>query len=138
MKLSEAIRLGAMLTPQGIGGYFDQVGTCALGAASEALGMVPAIEETNGRPHVPYNELSAVYPWLERQVMHPVRGEELSGCVVIYTLNDVNCWTREQIADWVESVERSMEPQSPAAGEPETVVSVSVVNDAETLISVPK
>lgn len=38
MRLSEAIRLGAMLKPQGFGSYFRHGATCAMGAAIEAVG----------------------------------------------------------------------------------------------------
>jgi hypothetical protein len=37
-KLSEAIRIGATKRPQCTGDYFDNGGSCALGAAWEAMG----------------------------------------------------------------------------------------------------
>ncbi len=39
MRLSEAIRLGAMLKPQGFNGWTDEDRTCALAAAGEAAGV---------------------------------------------------------------------------------------------------
>lgn len=41
MKLSEAIKLGAMNGPQAFDAYTDGVGTCALGAALKAVGCAP-------------------------------------------------------------------------------------------------
>lgn len=39
MRLSEAIRLGAMMRPQTFGALSDERGTCAMGAAYEAAGL---------------------------------------------------------------------------------------------------
>jgi hypothetical protein len=39
MRLSEAIRLGAMLAPQATGALFSKDGGCALGAALLAVGV---------------------------------------------------------------------------------------------------
>lgn len=97
MKLSEAIRLGAMLKPQAFGKLSDGVGTCALGAAEDAVGM----------------SWFAAWP-----LQHPAFTAGCPACKYVPDvidqatpahLNDVHRWTREQIADWVESIEPSTE-----------------------------
>ena len=45
MRLSEAIRLGAMLKPQAFARFFDGHGTCVFGAAADAVGE---LDETRG------------------------------------------------------------------------------------------
>ncbi len=47
LKLSEAIRIGARMRPQARHGLFDGVGTCAMGAAAEALGWKPNMGDSN-------------------------------------------------------------------------------------------
>ncbi len=103
MRLSEAIRLGAMLKPQGFGGMSSNpqsTETCAYGAASDALGrhVVPLIE----------------WPWLEskgrcpdcHESFWPDGKEPLKYLSIISShLNDSHIWTRERIADWVETIE---------------------------------
>lgn len=112
MKLSDAIRLGSMLTPQGIGGWMDGSTRCALAAASDAAGVLPIdrIDACNGaaRLSVNYHYLAKMFPVLHREVVHPAR---VDNCVahltdVIWSLNDCWGWTREDIATWVEAIER--------------------------------
>ena len=117
MKLSEAIRLGAMLRPQGFRRFFSPKGSCAMGAAIEALGL--DLDATNVG-------LSEAYPWLFQAVgcpcgradhaaksMYRTRKGKVGGvCVVIAYLNDFDRWTREQIADWVASIEPDEVPQT--------------------------
>ena len=115
MDIAEAIRVGAKLRPQCSVSPFGNrlwegpiakgtLGSCALGAALEALGM-----KANKR----FNTSAAVASLRKifgdelifRQVPHP---EEPAGIrhpliEVIWNLND-NChWTREAIADWLDS-----------------------------------
>lgn len=103
MRLSEAMRLGAMLRPQAYGAFTDGVGTCAFGAANEALGL--DVNDSNGY------EFEAL---ISHKAKCPVVG---CGCrrrivaTVVHHLNDEHYWTREQIADWVESIERAQEQQ---------------------------
>ena len=104
MRLSEAIRLGAMLHPQTFGrvGRYDDgakvVATCALGAAKEAgyfVGGLFAVRcERQRCPDAKclYGRRRRVY--LTSWIAH---------------LNDKHRWTREQIADWVDTVGRSLE-----------------------------
>ncbi len=96
LKLSEAIRLGAMLAPQGWHALLDREGrTCALGAALAASGAITI------------DALRELYPILEElYVGCPVDGysrQPLS--IMIVRLNDIFGWTREAIADWVATVE---------------------------------
>ncbi len=98
LKLSEAIRLGAMLAPQGWRALVDSEGrTCALGAALAASGAITI------------DALRELFPILEAlYVGCPVDGysklrQPLS--IVIVRLNDIFGWTRETIADWVATVE---------------------------------
>lgn len=115
MKLSEAIRLGAMLKPQAfnelvenwpigqtvMGQFIEtevQARTCALGAACDAVGQL-------------YNdrECDDIFPQLKQVSVCP------EGCSdfhvasnlfdVIPHLNDTHQWTRERIAAWVATVE---------------------------------
>ena len=109
MKLSEAIRLGAMNRPQAFGAFEHRGGTCALGAACEAIGL--SIEVAN---HAHISErLQSLFPVLRTQrVACPVCGrvQHCSLASLIADLNDRHRWTREAIADWVESQEALAEP----------------------------
>jgi hypothetical protein len=110
VKLSEAIRMNGMMKPQGFGG--DSIASfkapCALGGAlqsvgrqliNRAYGLSAVAEEwpwtsvyTNERFSCPACGLSAFsYGTLARNI--------------IWHLNDQHHWTRQQIADWVQSVE---------------------------------
>jgi hypothetical protein len=130
MKLSEAIRLGAMLKPQahfgfrrmvtrrvdGWRGYLlhrtvTEIGTCALGSALDA---VSKLNDASSFSHIWMQ-----WPWTyDFEVDMPqavpqwacLNGSRRVDIVnAIYALNDVSCWTREQIADWVETIERERE-----------------------------
>ena len=123
MKLSDAIRLGAMLKPQAFGDYTDGRGTCAWGAANEAIGVAA---DDDG-------DLTG--PWLAlccADVSCPSCGGRYGsidpggdGCPRVATLiahlNDHHRWTREQIADWVATIEAQQEQATPAEVEAVTV-----------------
>lgn len=113
MTLSDAIRLGAMLKPQA---YSDlsHHGTCALQAAAEALGMESV--EAN----CPYVELQEAYPFLNAPGCCPACGRVYHTMAVIWHLNDHHTWTRESIAEWVDTIEHA-QPTSTEAPAPETV-----------------
>ena len=93
MKLSDAIRLGAMLKPQAVRSWNG----CALGVAMNAAGVE--------MPHSA--ELFRLWPWLSGVVLaeHPVTGERRSIVSIIYNLNDARLWSRERIANWVATIE---------------------------------
>lgn len=114
MRLSEAIRLGAMLRPQGIG-TLNSSGSCALGAAGEAIGAKCPQAMCGILPL-----LVARWPRLMSQMVTlpcACRFDFPFGSAVLH-LNDNHRWTREQIADWVETIE-------PQADESQTAVEVA-------------
>lgn len=118
MKLSEAIRLGAMLSQQGFNGYMQDGGSrCALAAASDAAG-VPAYESAWGIAYVNYAKLTERFPLLTQTAKHPVSRVEHTVQDVIFILNDTDKWTRERIADWV----AILEPQPEPVTEPQAVL----------------
>lgn len=108
MKLSEAIRLGAMLKPQGFGVNSiksDSPDTCALGAAADAVGITHD-----------YADIYTAWPWTAKNCKSPFddrllfRRDHEDALSIIWKLNDVHRWTREQIADWVATIEPSESP----------------------------
>jgi hypothetical protein len=119
MKLSEAIRLGSMLRPQGHRMLMSGGATCALGAALEAIGEDVWRLNFNGDSAV--DAVVKRAGWIDPEHVCPACGEkfdgrdetgEEDGFYVIAHLNDVHKWTREAIADWVEQIERAQEPTS--------------------------
>ncbi len=107
LKLSEAMRLGAMLKPQGFWALRPKETACALDAVRLAVGREPLLAD--------------LWPILDGPATCPVCGEDphyaLSLAQVIAThLNDTHRWTREQIADWIEA---EFERTPPAAQEQE-------------------
>jgi hypothetical protein len=103
MTFAEAIRLGSMLRPQGFGSMRSAAGTCALGAAEEALGRLWC--DAFGDHRSLYHACPACNYAPDRlQIVTPAH------------LNDTHYWTREQIADWVETIERAhaLQPEAVA------------------------
>ncbi len=106
MKLSEAIRLGAMLKPQ----YFVGVpstlgGSCALMAAGDAIGVNYMLVD-----------VLPVWPILATRSVCP----ECNACntvefIIACCLNDKHRWTRERIADWVAAIEPQDTPAETTA-----------------------
>lgn len=108
MKLSDAIRLGAMLKPQQyFGGYYDRdrTSSCALGAACDAIGIDPDYERDYEYFPVMRDLLDVDCP--ECGSSRPVElGNGGIFCTgLIPHLNDKHHWTRERIADFVEQFE---------------------------------
>lgn len=117
MRLSESIRLGATMRPQIFNDLSSDKGTCALGAAREALGLTE-----------PCDFLSNRFPLLENvMALCPECSWDLHERTLyaaIIHLNDTHKWTREQIADFVELHEpQAMLPESPTP---------DMLNDIET------
>lgn len=117
MKLSEAIRLGAMMKPQAFGALYDNGATCALGAAGDAMGIL----DRNRNDWIP-GSTEKVWWWrpvATAEALCPSCGQRARNSYgwitsstvedVIVHLNNDHRWTRERIADWVESVEREQE-----------------------------
>jgi len=97
MKLSEAIRLGAMMMPQAFRTLLTDDGACALGAALLAVGAQPeeAVRSALNR-----------WPWASTVSADcPRCGRSRTVFRVITHLNDRHRWTREQIAKWVAGIE---------------------------------
>ena len=126
MKLSEAIRLGAMMKPQAFGDYFRggirkrwqrilnflglysaQESSCAWGAALEGgFGYLDSEDD------VVYPD---EYNWLSESIIRcPACHIGQSTFYLIVHLNDDHRWTRERIADWVESIENAQQSESRA------------------------
>lgn len=119
MKLSEAIREGAKETFPGTVAMFSlrsssgALEACALGAAyygrfgnptkpEDFRSWSDAILPSAEAPF--YKQLNAEWPELLADVGYPVGRMPCQLQTAIYTLNDNHNWTREQIADWVESL----------------------------------
>jgi hypothetical protein len=114
MRLSEAIRLGAMLHPQTFGAMCvaklsgEIVSTCALGAARSA-----------GLTKSELDRLMGVQSWYPCPASVGHCNSRRLTTIVVH-LNDDHRWTREQIADWVATVEPADEPHA----QPETLAAV--------------
>lgn len=94
MRLSEAIRIGAMLKPQCFGNWFIDGGSCGLGAALDGSGF------TLSR----YDDFKAEFPILVMGNIDCPACERTALYIYdsIAHLNDDHHWTRGQIADFVE------------------------------------
>jgi hypothetical protein len=127
MKLSEAIRLGAMEGPQGFwsGSVTSDEKRCAVGAAAWAVGAIKAnsratYEALNHECPLLCTEIaqSDVPAVVSRELPERICGWDVLG--VMWRLNDCAKWTREQIADWVETIEAKYE--QPAKEQPQPVI----------------
>lgn len=106
--LSEAIREGAKMNPQCFSVYANDGATCALGAAVTAIGS-PEILAIGWPMEFLWNQ----FPYISRLSAEcPV--DECQTCAateflgVIAHINDEHRWTREQIADWLETEEEKI------------------------------
>jgi|SRR5215471_7449571 len=109
MKLSEAIRLGAMATPKADGVFFDRrtEATCAQGAALLAIGKL------DRKPRHNHANMTAAWPWIvTTRVSCPSCGKRGSVRSLIIHLNDEfgtaaggHGWNRNRIAGWVATLE---------------------------------
>lgn len=130
MRLSEAIRLGAMQypTPRVRLRMFDYDGdgrpcaACALGTAALAVGIHGGCFDfvTGEWPPV-FTERFPIAT--RRDVAAPpcVMSEGDNVGQIISTLFESYHWTREQIADWVETLEQQQAQPEPPARVPATV-----------------
>lgn len=100
---SEAIREGAKLRPQAIGYYFSLGRSCALGAVLE-------ISYGNTK-HRDFVELNRAYPYMVKEE-HVCPESKCAGnhtlLGLVLHLNDDHQWTREVIADWLETEEEKL------------------------------
>ena len=126
IRLSEAIRLGAMMAPQGFGdlisGLFRRK-TCAIGAA---LSAVPCDVIIKRRAYPSFGFRGEHVAGTVEEVQTPELWNDVFRCrvqcpdckdfeifgpahrIIAIHLNDKHRWTREQIADWVETIERQL------------------------------
>jgi len=118
MKLSEKIRSGAKLAPQFFGGLGDgSNGTCAIGAALHAVGELLACQG-------PMRQKSCydVFPvlWVRAgcpcdcenpKRIHSGREVNTMGEAIAH-LNDNHRWSREAIAEWVETIENKLDAEA--------------------------
>jgi hypothetical protein len=103
MKLSEAIRLNGMTKPQGVGGasLSSLSAPCAIGGALQSIGR----QLTDGFVQDNYSRFKKAWSWTKRDGRCPACSSPQPIFAVIYHLNDIHRWNREQIAAWVETVE---------------------------------
>lgn len=106
MKLSEAIRLGAMMRKQAIGAPYRDDGSCALAAAAEAVG--------DGYYALFNQQPCPLWPSLVLPNLCPECGRTnfRAQFSLVTHLNDTHAWTRERIADFVERYELMPEPKT--------------------------
>jgi hypothetical protein len=95
MKLSEAISLAAMLTPQAITHFIDDTGgRCAWASAFDAV----------GHPSRPMY-MDEEWKWTRRIVNCPLCKVMESVAATIVHLNAGHRWTRQRIAEWISTIE---------------------------------
>lgn len=98
--LSELIRIGSKVTEKGVGFYFpDDNSACAIGAAYWAKYLTKSMAGGS----------VAVDDFLNSMIGKDVSNNPETGFCqplssVIFSLNDKYGWTREKIADWLESI----------------------------------
>ena len=108
MRLSEAIRLGAMLRPQGFEDFIRDSGegfvvSCALGAAAEAIGS-PTVGDSDDAVAIIDAAFGSMLDIRRRCPVPGCRVRRITGNVIAH-LNDTHRWTRERIAEWVATLE---------------------------------
>jgi hypothetical protein len=106
MKLSEAIREGAKIRQMAKGAFYTQawrsgdVRSCALGAAHESI--LPCT--TNAHPVSVRETLEEKWQFLKQSWDNDRSGFPIDWIDVIAEMNDSGRYTREEIADWLESI----------------------------------
>lgn len=143
MHFSDAIRLGGLTHEQAFGRGFDWPNrpasggwtwydtepftTCALSGAGLAAGLFTEREVRINRSLLPYYDLAVHrWPFLARTVPVPTvlffsLGPTASVAAIVMELNDGCHWTRDQIADWVETIEAEVAQEATHAPDPVAV-----------------
>lgn len=123
LKLSEAIMLNGMSKPQGYG--CESVASidapCAIGGALQTVGKQVTFD-----PSANYPIFFQEWPWVDQEAPEfcPACMDEIWRVAdAIWHLNDLHRWSRQQIAEWVSTIE----PQEPE--QTELVEVAEVVND---------
>lgn len=113
MRLSDAIRLGAMLKPQAVGTTKGDGGqSCALQAACESVGVASIWD---------IQACYAAFPVLMDWAQCPECRDTFMLDATVIHLNDEHHWTRERIADWVQTLEAPAPALSSEAATPRSV-----------------
>lgn len=135
MRLSEAMRLGAMMGRQLFNHLVDGMDSCAIGAVVLTIG----VELSRLKTHQIWDAdaLRRRWPFLDAIVQQPCacareprpRAFGRNECDLwptIVHLNNEHRWSRECIADWIESLEPTLDPsihqETTAALQQEVVV----------------
>jgi hypothetical protein len=114
MKLSEAIRLGSLLRRQTFGPFFSSTncGTCAMGAALEAVGQLKQLNAPKtDATKINSRRVRKIWPWLKwRLDLHHCpwcsRLESFPNVYyLIVHLNDDDHLSREKIAELMTKIE---------------------------------
>lgn len=106
MKLSEAMRKGSTITRPTSGAYVRNGRTgfiefsCALGSVYVGVEGVDATEQPSISTWLETN-----FPVLDAGFEHPAKWSTRTLANIIIDLNDNLGWTREKIADWLESID---------------------------------
>ena len=108
-ELANRMREESRLRPKANGRYFDNGCSCALGAVLEAASLIFTIPDKDdlifGFQAAAYKlYLTDKFPVLKEQV-YQAGGPEVALFSAIIAKNDHMDWTREQIADWLPTVE---------------------------------
>ena len=119
LRLSEAIRLGATMKPQAFCAFYRNGGSCALGAAFDAIGLDPDDPDTTTYP-ISWSWALAILR--ECPVCHEPAG-------IASHLNDVHRWSRERIADFVEVLELEQEMNATNKSSGQTVSELTVQSE---------
>lgn len=102
LTFSDAMLAGAKLRPQAFGRTFKDGATCARSAAIEAL---------TGRIDLDGSMQTAImarlYPYMKTEVDCPAGDHSDQARYLIPHLNDYHRWTREQIAEWLRTIEEA-------------------------------
>lgn len=113
MRMSDAMRLGAMLAGPVHGPVFSHDGgpcrACAIGAVLLAvLGEKEARKQVNDESCGYRVAVRKLWPWINSTTFqHPITSCNTASPIIstIVFLFEVEGWSREQIADWLETVE---------------------------------
>jgi hypothetical protein len=129
MRLSEAMRLGAMMVPQGrVHRHINSLGNraCSLSEAVKACALGHA-QLAAGISDINEKYAESLWPILLEKLGYPP-GIKLCWdprlIDAITRLNDSFGWTTNQIADWVESIERAEEAAAQVSQENQELAEV--------------
>jgi len=130
MRLSEAMRIGASWSPQTRLIMKSKDGTCAMGAAYEGtFGTITNnMMEGDNLQYIKIENLDKLlktYPILYEFSMFVTKSVVVAPIdQIIVSLNDSYCWTREEIADWIEMKELELGYHEDIEQKKENLVSV--------------